>query len=76
MAGETKRKDWLTGLKEMTADELDAKLAEAREEAFRLRFRSATEAIDNPMRFRALRKEIARMETEVRSRQSDSSTDS
>jgi hypothetical protein len=24
MAGETKRKDWLTGLKEMTAEELDA----------------------------------------------------
>ena len=59
-----------------TPEELDAKLVEAREEAFRLRFRSATEAIDNPMRFRALRKEIARMETEVRSRQSDSSTDS
>jgi large subunit ribosomal protein L29 len=68
MAGETKRKDWLTGLKEMTPEELGAKLAEAREEAFRLRFRSATEAIDNPMRFRALRKEIARMETEVRNR--------
>ena len=68
MAGETKRKDWITELKEMTPDELRAKLAEAREEAFRLRFRSATEAIDNPARFRALRKEIARMETEVRSR--------
>ena len=68
MAGETKRKDWITELKEMTPDELRAKLAEAREEAFRLRFRSATEAIDNPMRFRALRKEIARMETEVRAR--------
>ena len=66
MAGDTKRKDWLTGLKEMTVDELNAKLAGAREEAFRLRFR--TEAIDNPMRFRALRKEIARMETEVRAR--------
>ena len=68
MAGETKRKDRLTELKEMTPDELRAKLAEAREESFRLRFRSATEAIDNPARFRTLRKEIARMETEVRSR--------
>ena len=68
MASETKRKDWITALKEMTPEELGAKLAEAREEAFRLRFRSSTEAIDNPMRFRALRKEIARMETEVRAR--------
>ena len=68
MAGETKRKDRLTEVREMTPAELGAKLAEAREEAFRLRFRSATEAIDNPMRFRALRKEIARMETELKAR--------
>ena len=68
MAGETKRKDRLTEVREMTPAELGAKLAEAREEAFRLRFRSATEAIDNPSRFRALRKEIARMETELRAR--------
>ena len=70
MAGETKRKDWITELKEMSQDELGAKLAEAREEAFRLRFRSATETIDNPMRFRALRRAIARMETELRARRS------
>ena len=68
MAGETKRKDRLTEVREMTPAELGAKLAEARDEAFRLRFRSATEAIDNPSRFRALRKEIARMETELRAR--------
>lgn len=68
MAGETKRKDWITELREMSQDELGAKLAEAREEAFRLRFRSATEAIDNPTRFRTLRKDIARMETELRAR--------
>jgi len=59
MAGETKRKDRLTELKEMTPDELRAKLAEAREESFRLRFRSATEAIDNPARFRTLRRVLA-----------------
>ena len=68
MAGETKHADRMTEIRELTPEALGAKLAEAREEAFRLRFRSATEAIDNPMRFRALRKEIARMETEVRAR--------
>jgi len=68
MAGETKRKDRLTEVREMTPEELRTKLAEAREEAFRLRFRSATEAIDNPSRFRALRREIARMETELGAR--------
>jgi len=50
-------------LRELSVEQLEAKLAEAREEEFRLRFRSATEAIDNPMRFRALRREIARLLT-------------
>ena len=36
------------------------------EERFRLRFRSATEAIENPMRFRALRRDIARIKTVLR----------
>lgn len=50
-------------LRELSVEQLEGKLAEAREEEFRLRFRSATEAIDNPMRFRALRREIARLLT-------------
>ena len=50
-------------LRELSVEELNAKLAEAREEEFRLRFRSATEAIDNPMRFRSLRRDIARLLT-------------
>jgi large subunit ribosomal protein L29 len=57
-------------LRELSRDQLEAKLAEAREEEFRLRFRSATEAIDNPMRFRLLRREIARLETVLRERRS------
>ena len=53
-------------LRELSVAELTAKLAEAREEEFRLRFRSATEAIDNPMRFRSVRREIARLLTLLR----------
>lgn len=53
-------------LADLSAEDLEAKLAEAREERFRLRFRSATEAIDNPMRFRILRREIARILTVLR----------
>ena len=53
-------------LRELSIEELQQKLTEAREEQFRLRFRSATEAIDNPIRFRLLRREIARLETIVR----------
>ncbi len=55
-------------LRELSKDELDAKLAELTEERFRLRFRSATESIENPMRFRALRRDIARIKTVLRER--------
>jgi large subunit ribosomal protein L29 len=60
-----------TELREQSDDELESKLAELVEERFRLRFRSATEAIENPMRFRALRRDIARIRTVLRERVSD-----
>jgi large subunit ribosomal protein L29 len=53
-------------LRELSLEQLEQKLAEAREEEFRLRFRSATEAIDNPMRFRSLRRDIAKLLTVLR----------
>jgi large subunit ribosomal protein L29 len=55
-------------LKEMTEEELKAKLAELSEERFRLRFRSASESIENPMRFRAIRRDIARIQTALQMR--------
>jgi large subunit ribosomal protein L29 len=55
-------------LKDMSQDELKAKLAELTEERFRLRFRSATESIENPMRFRAIRRDIARIKTALQAR--------
>jgi large subunit ribosomal protein L29 len=56
-------------LQELSVDDLKAKLAELSEERFRLRFRSATEAIENPMRFRDLRRDIARIHTLLRARE-------
>jgi len=50
-------------MQQMTDEELEAKLAEMSEERFRLRFRGATEAIENPIRFRAIRRDIARLQT-------------
>jgi large subunit ribosomal protein L29 len=50
-------------LREMSVENLEGKLTELTEERFRLRFRSATESIENPMRFRAIRREIARIHT-------------
>ena len=61
-----------TELRELSVEELEAKLGELAEERFRLRFRSATESIENPMRFRALRRDIARIQTVLRERQTSS----
>jgi large subunit ribosomal protein L29 len=55
-------------MQQLSVTELRTKLAELREERFRLRFRSATEAIENPMQFRTLRRDIARIETILRAR--------
>jgi large subunit ribosomal protein L29 len=57
-----------TNLHELSVDDLKAKLAELTEERFRLRFRSATESIENPMRFRHLRRDIARVKTLLRAK--------
>jgi large subunit ribosomal protein L29 len=53
-------------IREMSADDVQAKLDELVKERFNLRFRSATESIENPMRFRAIRRDIARLQTILR----------
>ena len=53
-------------LSQQSVEELRAKLAELTEEQFNLRFRSATEAIENPMKFRTVRRDIARVKTVLR----------
>ena len=55
-------------LREMSGEDLSAKLDELVAERFNLRFRSATESIENPMRFRALRRDIARIKTVLQQR--------
>ncbi len=55
-------------LREMSVTDLQTKLDELVAERFNLRFRSATESIENPMRFRALRRDIARIKTVLHER--------
>jgi large subunit ribosomal protein L29 len=56
-------------LRQLKTDELEQKLALLTEERFRLRFRSGTEAVENPLQFRTIRREIARIRTILRERQ-------
>jgi large subunit ribosomal protein L29 len=50
-------------LRQLKTDELEQKLAVLEEERFRLRFRAGTEAIENPLQFRTMRRDIARIQT-------------
>jgi len=56
-------------MRQMTDEELDAKLKEYKEELFNLRFRMATGQLDNPTQLRAVRKSIARVKTIQRERE-------
>ncbi len=52
-------------LRETTADELLKKEQDLRKELFNLRFQQATGEIENPMRIRAIKRDIARILTIV-----------
>lgn len=59
-------------LKEFTDMELAGKLSELKEELFNLRFQMATGQLENPMRIREVRKNIARVKTVQRQRELNS----
>ena len=56
-------------LREMADEELENKFSEAKEELFNLRFQLVTGQLDNPMRIRVMRKEVARILTVMRERE-------
>ena len=59
----------LMKLREMTDVELNKKLGDLKEELFHLRFQHAINQLDNPMRLKAVRKEIAVVKTIIRERE-------
>jgi large subunit ribosomal protein L29 len=56
-------------LREMTRDEILRKLAELRDEQFKLRLRRGSEELPNPLRLRYLRHDVARCLTVLRSKE-------
>ena len=52
-----------TNLKELDAEELAREREKAEQELFKLRFRAASAPLKNPMQIRALKRDIARMNT-------------
>ena len=56
-------------IRELSAEDLQAKLKEASAELFNLRFQMATSQLDNTARVGQVKKDIARIQTEMRARE-------
>jgi large subunit ribosomal protein L29 len=56
-------------IREMGADDLRAKEKELHEQLFRLRFQKSIGQLDNPLKLRETRREIARLKTVIREKQ-------
>ena len=59
-------------IRELTVEDMKARIAQLEEERFRLNFRSATEPLEDPLRLRGIRKDIARLKTILRERELES----
>ncbi|HEY3374873.1 MAG TPA: 50S ribosomal protein L29 [Candidatus Aquicultor sp.] len=55
--------------RDLTDDELEARIKEAKAELFNLRFQLATGQLDNPKRIKEIKKDIARIQTIRRERE-------
>ena len=53
----------ISKIKEMSSPELEKELSELKTELFKLRFSLATHGLDNTMRIKEVRKDIARINT-------------
>ena len=56
-------------MRELSAEDLQVKLKEAKAELFNLRFQMATSQLDNTARVKQVKKDIARIMTEMRARE-------
>ena len=56
-------------IRNLTTEEINAKIKETKEELFNLRFQQATGNLEKPVRLRELRREVARMKTIIRERE-------
>ena len=56
-------------IRELTDADIASRIKDLEEERFRLQFRNATEPLEDPLRLRVIRRDIARLKTVLRERQ-------
>ena len=59
-------------IRELSPGDIESRIRDLEEERFRLKFRNATEPLEDPLRLRVIRKDIARLRTILRERQDTS----
>ena len=59
----------ISEIKTLSANDLNTKLKDLKSELFNLRFQLAINQLENPMRIRAVKKDIARVQTVIRENQ-------
>lgn len=62
-------------IRELSVSELSEKLADLKDELYKLRFQHAINQLDNPMRITAVKKDIARVQTIIREAELKDSAD-
>ncbi len=60
-------------IREMSSPDLEKEVSELKSELFKLRFSLATNGLDNPMRIKQVKKDIARVKTILREREIEES---
>ena len=56
-------------IRELTVGDIESRIRDLEEERFRLQFRNATEPLEDPLRLRVIRRDVARLKTVLRERQ-------
>ncbi len=56
-------------IRELGPDEINTRVAEVREELFNLRFRNTMKQLDNPLKIRESRREMARLLTVLKEKE-------
>jgi len=60
-----------SNMRDQSVDEITQRVAELREELFNLRFRNTMRQLDNPLKIRESRREMARLLTVLREKQQE-----
>ena len=58
-----------SAIREMPVDEIETRVTELRQELFNLRFRNSMKQLDNPLKIRESRREMARLLTVLEQKQ-------